>query len=146
MFIFGGYTGDIFSNSNLTNKNDLFEYKFQNGQWVERKYVGCKFPAARSAHGSAVYNGFLWIYAGYDGNVRLNDMWRIPLNGSSPMEWEEIKQGGDVPPTCCNFPGKLSINFYLNILIINFHHSCCRSRLHVCLLRSIWFANHEHTL
>lgn len=32
MFIFGGYTGDIHSNSNLTNKNDLFEYKFQNGQ------------------------------------------------------------------------------------------------------------------
>ena len=108
MFIFGGYTRDIFSNSNLTNKNDLFEYKFQNGQWVERKFVGNKFPAARSAHGSAVYNGYLWIYAGYDGNVRLNDMWRIPLNGS-PMEWEEIKQTGDVPPTCCNFPGKLKL-------------------------------------
>ena len=30
-------------------------------------------------------------------------MWRIPLNGL-PMEWEEIKQSGDVPPTCCNFP------------------------------------------
>jgi len=30
-------------------------------------------------------------------------MWRIPLNGNA-MEWEEIKQSGDVPPTCCNFP------------------------------------------
>lgn len=104
MFIFGGYTGDIFSNSNLTNKNDLFEYKFQNGQWIEWKYVGAKFPVPRSAHGSAVYNGYLWIYAGYDGNVRLNDMWKIPLNGG-PKEWEEIKQlGGEIPPTCCNFP------------------------------------------
>lgn len=103
MFIFGGYCGDIFSNSNLTNKNDLFEYKFQNGQWVERKFVGTKYPAARSAHGSAVYNGYLWIYAGYDGNVRLNDMWRIPLNGPA-LEWEEIRMHGDVPPTCCNFP------------------------------------------
>lgn len=40
MFIFGGYTGDIHSNSNLTNKNDLFEYKFQSGQWLEWKFTG----------------------------------------------------------------------------------------------------------
>lgn len=104
MFIFGGYTGDIFSNSNLTNKNDLFEYKFQNGQWIEWKYVGTKFPVPRSAHGAAVFNGYLYIYAGYDGNVRLNDMWRIILNGGT-KEWEEVKQMGEVPPTCCNFPG-----------------------------------------
>ncbi|KAH3884869.1 hypothetical protein DPMN_008855 [Dreissena polymorpha] len=30
--IAGGYTGDIHSNSNLTNKNDLYEYKFATGQ------------------------------------------------------------------------------------------------------------------
>ena len=36
----GGYTGDIHSNCNLTNKNDLFEYKFNTGQWVEWKFEG----------------------------------------------------------------------------------------------------------
>ena len=36
----GGYTGDIHSNSNLTNKNDLFEYKFATGQWVQLKFEG----------------------------------------------------------------------------------------------------------
>lgn len=40
MFIFGGYTGDIHSNSNLTNKNDLFEYKFLSAMWVEWKFSG----------------------------------------------------------------------------------------------------------
>ena len=40
MFVFGGYTGDIHSNSNLTNRNDLFEYRFATGQWVEGKFVG----------------------------------------------------------------------------------------------------------
>lgn len=40
MYIFGGYTGDIHSNANLTNKNDLFRYKFSTGQWSEIKYVG----------------------------------------------------------------------------------------------------------
>lgn len=38
-------------------------------------------------------------------NCYIIDMWKIPLNGS-PKEWEEIKQLGEVPPTCCNFPGK----------------------------------------
>ena len=40
MFVFGGYTGDIHSNSNLTNKNDLYEYKFATGQWVQWKFEG----------------------------------------------------------------------------------------------------------
>lgn len=33
----------------------------------------------RSAHGAAVYDGKLWIFAGYDGDARLNDMWTISL-------------------------------------------------------------------
>lgn len=147
MFVFGGYTGDIHSNSNLTNKNDLFEYKFQqNGQWLEWKFAG-KTPVPRSAHGAAVYGKFsicfhalfsklnsvflsdnkLWIYAGYDGNARLNDMWTVSLVVSifyhpqysknqkfslnsffrrqgDVHQWEEIEQHGDRPPTCCNFP------------------------------------------
>lgn len=45
----GGYTGDIHSNSNLTNKNDLFEYRFAKGQWVEWKYEG-RFVFAKKLH------------------------------------------------------------------------------------------------
>lgn len=40
MFVFGGYTGDIHSNSNLSNRNDLYEYRFQSGQWLEWKFTG----------------------------------------------------------------------------------------------------------
>ncbi|XP_014218455.1 leucine-zipper-like transcriptional regulator 1 [Copidosoma floridanum] len=103
MFVFGGYTGDIHSNSNLTNKNDLFEYRFTTGQWVEWKFYG-KTPVARSAHGAAIYDNKLWIFAGYDGNVRLNDMWTISLCPKDPKVWEKVIQSGDCPPTCCNFP------------------------------------------
>ncbi|XP_012940916.1 leucine-zipper-like transcriptional regulator 1 [Aplysia californica] len=122
MFVFGGYTGDIHSNCNLTNKNDLFEYKFNTGQWLEWKFdsrddvrepmsakshsrtVGRsqRMPVARAAHGAAVYGGKLWIFAGYDGNARLNDMWTVSLLGDI-KEWEELHQSGDIPPTCCNF-------------------------------------------
>jgi len=40
MFVFGGYTGDIHSNSNLSNKNDLFEYRFRTTQWTEWRFNG----------------------------------------------------------------------------------------------------------
>lgn len=104
MFIFGGYTGDIYSNSNLRNKNDLFEYKFTTSQWInwEEKITG-PLPPARSAHGAAVFQNKLWIFAGYDGHTRLNDMWAVDLLSSQP-QWEQIDQSGDSPPTCCNFP------------------------------------------
>lgn len=102
MFVFGGYTGDILANSNLTNKNDLFEYKFQNAQWVRWKFTGQE-PVPRSAHGAAVYDDKLWIFAGYDGNARLNDMWTIDLVGET-HQWEKVEQKGECPPTCCNFP------------------------------------------
>uniref|UniRef100_A0A6Q2Z5J6 BTB domain-containing protein n=1 Tax=Esox lucius TaxID=8010 RepID=A0A6Q2Z5J6_ESOLU len=98
-----GYTGDIYSNSNLKNKNDLFEYKFATGQWTEWKVEG-SLPVARSAHGATVYSDKLWIFAGYDGNARLNDMWTISLLDREHACWEEIEQSGEIPPSCCNFP------------------------------------------
>lgn len=69
MFVFGGYTGDLHSNMNLTNKNDLLEYRFPTASWLEWKFTG-KTPVPRSAHGAAVYDNKLWLYAGYDGNAR----------------------------------------------------------------------------
>ena len=104
MFVFGGYTGDIYSNSNLRNKNDLFEYKFTTSQWInwEDKITGA-LPPARSAHGAAVFKNKLWIFAGYDGHMRLNDMWAVDILSDQP-QWEQIPQSGDSPPTCCNFP------------------------------------------
>ena len=68
-YVFGGYTGDLHSNSNLRNKNDLWEYKFDTTQWVEvRIPPGSPQPVPRSAHGAAVYQKWLYIFAGYDGN------------------------------------------------------------------------------
>uniref|UniRef100_A0A452TBK4 Leucine zipper like transcription regulator 1 n=1 Tax=Ursus maritimus TaxID=29073 RepID=A0A452TBK4_URSMA len=102
-----GYTGDIYSNSNLKNKNDLFEYKFATGQWTEWKIEG-RLPVARSAHGATVYSDKLWIFAGYDGNARLNDMWTIGLQDrealAEPPSLPQVAQSGEIPPSCCNFP------------------------------------------
>ena len=55
--------------------------------------------APRSAHGAAVFEGKLWIFAGYDGNARLNDMWTISLVGGTgetgARVWEEVVQVTD---------------------------------------------------
>ncbi|KAK2574175.1 Leucine-zipper-like transcriptional regulator 1 [Acropora cervicornis] len=102
MLVFGGFTGDLYSNSNLQNKNDLFEYKFNTGQWTEWHIEG-RLPPARSAHGAAIYKNNLWIFAGYDGNKRLDDLWTICLTDLNPR-WQEMLHSGDRPPTCCNFP------------------------------------------
>jgi N-acetylneuraminic acid mutarotase len=133
MFVFGGYTGDIHSNSNLTNRNDLWEYKFDTTQWLEWKPPPASpQPVPRSAHGAAVFDGKLYIFAGYDGNARLKDMWSISLSTPSPIspssrvsstadgrqavcaspppttnnqrKWEQVSCRGEPPPTCCNFP------------------------------------------
>ena len=107
MYVFGGYTGDLHSNSNLRNKNDLFEYKFDTTQWNEvRTPVGSPKPVPRSAHGAAIYKSQMYIFAGYDGNARLKDMWKITLPSSSGTvsKWEQVNYVGSSPPTCCNFP------------------------------------------
>lgn len=46
----------------------------------------------------------MYIFAGYDGSSRLNDMWRVEITSSGATQWEQVQQMGDSPPTCCNFP------------------------------------------
>jgi hypothetical protein len=63
-------------------------------------------PGARAAHGAVAYDHRLWVFAGYDGNARLNDMWTIQLDrgqGAAKV-WAEVEQTGDQPATVCNFP------------------------------------------
>ena len=46
-----------------------------------------------------MFEGKLWIFAGYDGNARLNDMWTISLVGGAgetgARVWEEVVQVTD---------------------------------------------------
>lgn len=105
MFVFGGYTGDL--HSNWTNKNDLHEYRFNTCTWIAWQFSpNSTKPVPRAAHGAAVYGDRLWVFAGYDGSVRLNDMWNtslMPAEWHEGREWAEVAQMGDIPPPCCNF-------------------------------------------
>ena len=84
----------------------MYEYKFSSGSWNLWNTEPNASPVPRAAHGAVVYDNKLWIFAGYDGNARLNDMWYIQLNatGENSKVWIEVDQTGDQPPTVCNFP------------------------------------------
>ena len=49
----------------------------------------------------------MYIFGGFDGQDRLSDMWRLPLDKAQP-EWEQVEQTGTVPPPCCNSPAVVS--------------------------------------
>jgi len=53
----------------------------------------CRRPVARAAHGAAMYDHKLWIFAGYDGNVRLSDLWTTSLacDSRSVHVWEQVR-------------------------------------------------------
>ena len=114
IIVFGGYTGDIDTNSNLRNVNDLWQFRFETMQWFQVNVSAGPVPCPRSAHGAAVFNDMLYIFAGYDGNVRLKDMWRISLIAPPPGQlnrWEQVEQIGTSPPPLCNFPVSVSEEF-----------------------------------
>nr|CAD7568239.1 unnamed protein product [Timema californicum] len=63
-------------------------------------------PVPRSAHGAAVFDDKLWIFAGYDGNARLNDMWTISLQyarAALTLE-QEMAAFASVMATACSSP------------------------------------------
>ena len=71
---------------------------------------GATYPSVRwTVHPDAIpfLLGWLYIFAGFDGTERLNDMWRIKLTSSEPA-WEPVEQRGDVPPPLCNCPVTLA--------------------------------------
>ena len=83
-------TGDLYSNSNLQNKNDLFEYKFNTGQWTEWRMEGRFAGIFRFSLTDAQSNNFLrlccsrktlWQFLTL--SVKLTNVWVMWL----PFKW-----------------------------------------------------------
>lgn len=78
----------------------------------------CSRPVPRSAHGAAVYDDKLWVFAGYDGNCRLNDMWAMSLigDGKVPHRWMEVSCAQLLPSpldlisSTCNIIGQAGVS------------------------------------
>eukprot|EP00094_Tigriopus_californicus_P002749 TCALIF_02651-PA protein Name:"Similar to LZTR1 Leucine-zipper-like transcriptional regulator 1 (Homo sapiens)" AED:0.15 eAED:0.32 QI:1/0.33/0/1/1/0.75/4/0/1163 len=102
MYVFGGYTGDIHSNSNLSNRNDLWEYKFKSMQWVEWRLHGgprpspptcCNFPVA-------VARDSMFVFSGQSGAKITNSLFQFhfPSKTWSRISTEHILRDTPLPP------------------------------------------------
>lgn len=71
MYVFGGI--------NLAQKrfNDVVEYHFNTQTWTRRICLDLQ-PTTRTFHQSAMYDGFLFVFGGFDGMKR-NDLYRAKM-------------------------------------------------------------------
>ena len=91
IYFFGGYTkknGDYF--------NDLFVFNIAKPEWICLNFPsGSYVPCKRTDHTLCSYRGNLYLFAGYDGNARFNDVIMLSLEENS---WKEIPTTN--PPEC----------------------------------------------
>lgn len=76
MYLFGGSTGSA--------RNDLYSFSFETNQWHEVRPASesgqkAHVPCPRFCHTCDVYNNSLYVFGGYDGQMRLNDFWQFKL-------------------------------------------------------------------
>ena len=90
MMVFGGF-------SNETNKNDVHQFRFDQQVWTPWVHICGQQPNPRSANCAFVHDDHMWIFGGYDGRNKLNDMWMLPLDEKEPT-WTKVEQLGQIHP------------------------------------------------
>lgn len=87
IFFFGGYTkkdGDYF--------NDLFEFEIPRAHWT--RIEAANRPSVRTDHSCVVYEASLYIFGGFDGRSRFQDLHQYTIED---REWLEIPQSDNAP-------------------------------------------------
>lgn len=73
LYFFGGY-----QRKRGTYFNDLFYFDLDRKTWSGIMTTG-EQPSPRTDHTVVLYNESMYVFAGYDGRVRYNDLWRCTL-------------------------------------------------------------------
>jgi len=87
VFFFGGYTkkdGDYF--------NDLFEFNIPRAHWT--RIDTANRPTVRTDHSCVVYEASLFIFGGFDGRSRFQDLHQYTIE---EREWLEIPSTDNAP-------------------------------------------------
>ena len=91
LYIFGGYDG-------LNRVNDFYEFNTETNQWTEIvPSLLNNPPTPRHSHSAVVYNGSMYVFAGYDGLYK-NDFHKYNFTTKT---WNMIK---DSNPSAENWP------------------------------------------
>ena len=88
MYIFGGIaTPTIYY-------NDVYKLNLTTGLWTEVTTTGTP-PTTRHGHSAIIYDGYMYIFGGYDGTTRYADTLKLNL---TTYEWTTVSTSG-TPPT-----------------------------------------------
>jgi N-acetylneuraminic acid mutarotase len=89
MYIFGGYDG---RDGNYFN--DLFFFNFETQRWDEMPSVLGDRPEARTDHIMVLHSSKIYIFGGYNGSSRFNDLCEYAVE---KKRWRQIEATGVVP-------------------------------------------------
>ncbi|GBG28284.1 Kelch domain-containing protein 10 [Hondaea fermentalgiana] len=88
IFMFGGYDG-------VERKNDLWEFRIRESRWVEIKTADEGYrPIGRYFHACGIHGDLFYVFGGYQGAQRLNDMHQFSF---TTRTWRQLKITGEVP-------------------------------------------------
>lgn len=88
IYIFGGYT-----RKDGTYYDDVYRLHVNLATW-QRVIAKGEIPMPRTDHTAVIYNSSMYIFAGYDGKNRFNDLRALDLESK---EWTLIKEAGSPP-------------------------------------------------
>ena len=87
LYFFGGYTkkdGEYF--------NDFYKFTISSMEWEKISEPGG--PSPRTDHTMSLYEDALYIFAGYDGSEKFNDLYEYRLVDN---QWRRVEAGGMLP-------------------------------------------------
>eukprot|EP00743_Colponemidia_sp_Colp-15_P003169 GILK01003422.1.p1 GENE.GILK01003422.1~~GILK01003422.1.p1 ORF type:complete len:516 (-),score=43.59 GILK01003422.1:325-1872(-) len=80
VYVFGGYDG-------VHRMNDFHEFNLATRTWTAIQYKGSIVPSPRYFHASVVYGDSLYLFGGYSGHERLNDLYEFKFDSNV---WSKI--------------------------------------------------------
>ncbi|ETI47587.1 hypothetical protein L916_07974 [Phytophthora nicotianae] len=89
MFIFGGYDG---RDGNYFN--DLYYFNFDEQRWSQMPSVVEDRPEARTDHIMVLHSSSIYIFGGYNGSSRFNDLCGYDIHA---QRWSRLQAVGAVP-------------------------------------------------
>ncbi len=94
LYFFGGYQrkiGNYF--------NDLFYFDLDGSKWTNIPHnanTASDVPSPRTDHTVVLFEGSIYVFGGYDGKSRFNDLFKCKLRGGK-HNWKRIDAEGTVP-------------------------------------------------
>ncbi|OWZ57208.1 kelch repeat-containing protein [Cryptococcus neoformans A2-102-5] len=91
LFIFGGGDGPSYSNDVWIL--DTTTHRFSRPSFSP----DLPLPPPRRAHSTVLYQHYLIVFGGGNGQAALNDVWALDVSDPNALTWTEWKTRGDIP-------------------------------------------------